>query len=119
MMYLGPTGRTKNTEDVPEVHTKPASPTTVAVMEVRRLRMIVGLLQWSLIALFAGLALWVGVAALIDHMGQPEQDRRIRACAEAMQREEDLRGPLEPCESLSPAERRSAAYEYTRMKGLW
>jgi len=124
-MHLGPTGRTKTTEDDlwPSSRVRPRgkteSPTVTAVREIRHLRLKLSIMRWAIICTVCGLLGWAGFSIVIEHMGRPEEERRIWACAVAMDAQQDLRGPVEPCESLSPAERRSAAYEYGRMRGLW
>ncbi len=114
MIHLGPTGRTKHTDD-----DRPVSPTVVAVHEVRHLRGQLAILR-LVICVFAGAMLgWTVYAAVTDNREQATREDRIRACTAAMTASERLDGPLEPCESLSASERREAAYEYGRMKGLW
>lgn len=115
MICLGPvSGRTKHTED-----DRPVSPTVTAVMEIRRLRVANSLMALMIVCTVVGMIGWLLLAWVVTEVERPERERRVRACAVAMEHEEYLQGPVEPCESLSPAERRSAAYEYGRMRGLW
>lgn len=112
-MHTG--GRTKHTEDVPTPRQKLTETRQQTARRVSRLNLV----TWMIVTAILGVASWLFLVSLMNHMAEPERDRRVRACAVAMEHEEYLSGPLEPCESLSPAERRSAAYEYGRMRGLW
>lgn len=114
MMDLGPTGRTKHTED----H-RPVSPTVSTVEELKRVRMARDLMGLTIICVVVGLSLWAGALALLHHMQAPERGRTIRACAVAMEHEEELRGPVVECEGLDASERQEAAYQYGHMRGLW
>lgn len=138
MIYLGPTGRTKHTEDGwPSSRVRPYGNDdgTVSYEEVdyavkqawrereqrrqERIAMVRSLIKWSLIITTIGLFLWVMTASIWTLAHREETQRRIRACAAAMAAQETLRGPVAQCDPLSPSERREAAYQYGEMKGLW
>lgn len=114
MMHLGPTGRTKHTEDW-----QPVNPTVVAVRELKEARRALRVLKWAVIIGVMAAAVWVIGTSVVDLVQAPERERRVRACAVAMEHQEHLRGPVPECEPLSASERREAAYEYGRMRGLW
>lgn len=127
-MYLGPTGRTKNTEDpswpasrvkpwAPK--DKPVSPTVAAIRELRQLRRSLSIMRWVIVAVMVAMGVWVIGVSIVDLVQAPERERRVRACAVAMDHQETLRGPVSACEPLSASERREAAYQYGQMRGLW
>lgn len=124
MTDLGPTGRTKHTEDdgclpYEEDYATKRVQRERAQARRERIAMTRSLLKWSLIITVTGLCCWVLTTAIWSLAHREETQRRVRACAAAMAAQETLRGPVAQCEPLSPSERREAAYQYGQMRGLW
>lgn len=77
------------------------------------------LIRWVLVTAVVTVLVWWALSALVQHMREPEQERRVRACTAAMDADEDLRGPIPACEALSASQRREAAYRFARDRELF
>lgn len=128
MVDVGPTGRTKHTEDGPTVWEVLSAEEQGRLERLRQaeqnaanMRLAKQLLLWSITIALGGLLAWFAYG-LIAHMVQaPERERRIDACATAMASEsarESAEVPIPPCKSLSVSDRREAAYVYAKREGL-
>lgn len=129
MTDLGPTGRTKHTQDDPrtvwellsmEEQRRPER-LKQAEQNAANMRLAKQLLLWSLTIAMAGLLAWFAYGLVSTMMKAPERERRINACATAMAAESAREGtevPIPQCRALSPSERREAAYTYARREGL-
>jgi len=126
-MDLGPTGRTKHTDETgwPLSRVKPWEGQRTEAEQYRqeqaRMRLTISLLGWSIVITVLALAGWLAYLKLDEHMSAPERERRIDACATAMASEsarEAVEVPIPACDSLSPSERREAAYVYAHREGM-
>jgi hypothetical protein len=126
---LGPTGRTKHTEDDPYSHygilsqdpEEYAKRLEQAERNAENMRLAKRLLLWSLTIALGGLLAWFAYGLVATMMKAPERERRIDACATAMSSEsarESTEVPIPQCRSLSVSERREAAYVYAKREGL-
>lgn len=111
--------RTKHTEDVPDAIK--IGLWDEVTEENRRMRLVQRLLGWALIIAVVALLAWVATLKAVEISQRDDRDRRIHACATAMASEsarESAEVPIPRCESLSPSERREAAYVYAQREGL-
>jgi hypothetical protein len=122
VIYLGPTGgRTKDTEDVSTGREVLVETREATRQEAEAVLLAKQLLLWSLTIAMAGLLAWFAYGLVSTMMKAPERERRINACATAMAAEsarESTEVPIPQCRSLSPSERREAAYTYAQREGL-
>jgi hypothetical protein len=124
---LGPTGRTQHTDDpVPYGALLWGEKERLERLEqaernAENMQMARRLVSWSLTLAVVGLLAWFAYGAVATMMKAPERERRIDACATAMASEsarESTEVPIPQCRSLSPSERREAAYTYAQREGL-
>lgn len=118
---LGPTGRTKHTEGRSLSEVARLERLEQAERDAENMRLAKRLLLWSLTIALGGLLAWFAYGAVATMMKAPERERRIDACATAMASEsarESTEVPISQCRSLSPSERREAAYTYAQREGL-
>lgn len=126
MTDLGPTGRTQHTDDpVADVlswgEDMRLERLKQAEQHAENMRLARRLVSWSFTLAVVGLLAWFAYGAVATMMKAPERERRIDACATAMASEsarESTEVPIPQCRSLSPSERREAAYTYARREGL-